>query len=81
MKNDFQFVTEPADGIEKVSLRMLQLDLPGIGRRRITFEDSTPGTAQPIYKLIEDALNQKNIPLEEVKVNKVKRTIFFIVDF
>jgi len=77
LKKDFQFVTDPADGIEKVSLKMLQLDLPGIGKRRITFEDSTPGTAQPIYKLIEDALNQKSIPLDEVRASKAKIQIKF----
>ncbi len=72
LKKNFEFVTEPADGIGKVSLRMLQVDLPGIGKRRITFEADFPGAPQPVYKLIEDALNQRSIPLDEIKVNKAK---------
>jgi hypothetical protein len=51
---------------------MLQLELPGGRRRKITFEDGSNEKGQPIYQLIENALNQKSIPLDQVKVVKAK---------
>jgi hypothetical protein len=70
-----KFVTEPADGIEKVILRMLRLDLPGIGNRRITLEAT--GDGQPVYTLIEKALNKSNISLDEAVITRVKIQIKF----
>ncbi|KPJ68574.1 MAG: hypothetical protein AMJ43_00030 [Coxiella sp. DG_40] len=72
-----KFVTEPADGIEKVTLRMLRLDLPGIGNRRITLEASPSNDEQPVYTLIERALNKSNIPLDKALIAKAKIQIKF----
>ena len=72
-----EFVTEPADGIEKVTLRMLRLDLPGIGNRRITLEASSSNDEQPVYTLIEKALNKSNIPLDKAVIAKAKIQIKF----
>lgn len=72
-----EFVTEPADGIEKVTLRMLRLDLPGIGNRRITLEASSSNDEQPVYTLIEKALNKSNIPLDKALIAKAKIQIKF----
>ena len=72
-----KFITEPADGIEKVTIRMLRLDLPGIGNRRITLEASPSGEGQPVYMLIEKALNKSNIPLDKAVIAKVKIQIKF----
>ena len=71
------FVTEPADGIEKVTLRMLRLDLPGVGNRRITLEASSSNDKQPVYTLIEKALNKSNIPLDNAVIAKAKIQIKF----
>ncbi|MCX5638655.1 MAG: hypothetical protein NTX52_13345 [Planctomycetota bacterium] len=49
---DFHFVTEPQDGIEKVTIKMLRLDLPGgAGNRSISFEASSPRAEQPVRKI------------------------------
>jgi len=72
-----KFVTEPADGIEKVTLRMLRLDLPGIGNRRITLEASSSNDEQPVYTLIEKALNKSNIPLDKALITRAKIQIKF----
>ncbi|MBL7143307.1 MAG: hypothetical protein ISS76_03660 [Phycisphaerae bacterium] len=72
-----KFVTEPADGIEKVTIRMLRLDLPGIGNRRITLEASPSNDEQPVYTLIEIALNKSNIPLDRAHIAKAKIQIKF----
>ncbi len=72
-----KLVTEPADGIEKVMIRMLRLDLPGIGNRRITLEASWSNDEQPIYALIEKALNKSNIPLDKALITRAKIQIKF----
>jgi hypothetical protein len=72
-----KFVTEAADGIDKVTLRMLRLDLPGINNRRITLEASPSQDEQPIYTLIEQALNKANIPLDTAFVAKARLQFLF----
>ncbi len=72
-----KFVTEPADGIEKVTLRMIRLDLPGIGNRRITLEASPSNDEQPVYTLIEKALNKSNISLDKALITRAKIQIKF----
>lgn len=72
-----KFVTETADGIEKVTLRMLRLDLPGIGNRRITLEASSSNDGQPVYTLIEKALNKSNISLDKAVITRAKIQIKF----
>ena len=74
---DFSFRREPQDGIEKVTVKMLRLDLLGSGNRRITFEASSSNEEQPVYVLIEKALNKSNIPLDKVVISRVKLEIKF----
>ncbi|MGD1041496.1 MAG: hypothetical protein ABR913_00365 [Sedimentisphaerales bacterium] len=72
-----KFVTEPVDGIEKVTITMLRLDLPGGGNRRITLEATSSRDDQPVYTLIETALNKQNIPLENALITRAKIHIKF----
>lgn len=72
-----EFVTETADGIDKVTLRMLRLDLPGIGNRRITLEASPSNDEQPVYTLIEKALNKSNISFDKAIITRAKLQIKF----
>ena len=69
---NFRFVTEPQDGIEKVTIKLLRLDLPGLGSRRITLEVSSSDGGQDIHSLIEKALNKTNLSLDELTVAKAK---------
>ena len=68
----FQFVTETQDGIEKVTIKMLRLDLPGFGNRRITLEASSSDRGQPIHTLVEKALNKASLSLDKLTVAKAK---------
>jgi len=69
---NFQFVPDPQDGIEKVTIKLLRLDLPGLGNRRITLEASSSDGGQPIHSLIEKALNKANLSLDKLTVTKAK---------
>jgi len=69
---NFSFVTDPQDGIDNVIIKMLRLDLPGIGRRRITFEAGPSNGKQPVHSLIEQALNKAKVPLDKTVVAKAK---------
>jgi hypothetical protein len=68
----FAFVREPQDGVEKVTLKMLRLDLPGIDNRRITLEARPYKEEQPVHTLIEKALNKANVSLESATVAKAR---------
>lgn len=69
------FDTDPDDCIEKVTIKLLRLDLPK--SRKITFEASSTREEQPTHSLIEKALNKNNIPLDEVVVSRAKLQIKF----
>jgi len=75
---DFRFVTDPQDGIEKVTIKLLRLDLPGFGNRRITLEASSSDGGQPIHRLIEKALNKANLNPDKLVVAKARLQIKFV---
>jgi hypothetical protein len=75
---DFRFRTEPADGVESVCVKMLRLDVPGMGNRRITFEASSPTDTKAIYKLIDRALAKQSLSLDDVTVAKAKLRFKFV---
>ncbi len=69
--------TDPNDGIEGVSIKMLRFDLPDYGNRRITFETSSEGDGKAIYRLIERAVSKEGLPLKILKVAKAKLQLKF----
>ncbi len=73
----FRFVTDPKDGIDKVTIKMLQLRLKGADKRRIMYEADSTLTEQPVYALMEKALDEKNVPLDEVDIAKAKIQVKF----
>jgi hypothetical protein len=78
LKNrDVDLHTDPKDGIDGVSVRMLRFDVPGIGNRRITFETSSSNDGKAIYKLIDAALAKQNLSLENLIVAKAKLQLKF----
>lgn len=72
LKDRFGFPVNPQDGIKRVQLKMLQVELLGGKRRRLTFEDGSDAAGQPIYDLIDKALDQESIPLSQAKAVKAK---------
>ena len=69
---DFVFKTEPKDGIESVTIKMLRLDLQGVGNRRITFEASSSSGGQPIHRLAERVLSKAKLGLDNMTVARAK---------
>lgn len=69
---NFDFVTDPSDGIKKVTIKMLRLDLPGKPGRRITLEASSSNVKQPVHALIEQALSKTNVSYDEMVVSRAK---------
>ena len=69
---EMRFPTNPTDGVDTVCVRMLRLDVPGSGNRRITFEASSPSDGKAIYKLIDRALAKQSLSLDDVIVAKAK---------
>jgi len=74
---NFSFVTDPEDCIEKTTIKLVRLDLPGFGSRRITLEASHPKVDQPIHGLIEKAINKANVPLDQALLAKAKLQVLF----
>jgi hypothetical protein len=74
---EVRFPTDPADGVDAVYVRMLRLDVPGTGNRRITFEASSSNDAKAIYKLIDRALAKQSLSLNDVIVAKAKLQLKF----
>ncbi|MCX5643217.1 MAG: hypothetical protein NTZ17_00810 [Phycisphaerae bacterium] len=73
LKNrEIRFPTDPADGVESVCVRLLRLDVPGTGNRRVTFEASSRNDGKAIYKLIDRVLAKQSLPLDDVIVAKAK---------
>ena len=74
LKTRFNFMPrDPQDNIASVKLKYIELEVGS--KRRIGYTDN--GKRSDIYNLINDALNQQNIPLDSVTVTKVKIQIVF----
>lgn len=74
LKTRFNFTPrDPQDNIAAVHLKLIELEIGY--KKRITFTDS--GRTPNIYDMIEEALNQENVPLDIVTVGKAKIQIVF----
>lgn len=74
---NFVFATEPKDRVASVDVQQLRLDLAGDGssrsRRRLTLSaPSTPQTAGSVHDLIDDVINQENVPLDTLHPSQAK---------
>ena len=76
--HSLELVTEPQDGIAKVLIRMLRLDLPGVCGRRISLEDNAHQSDRGIYRMLENALNPKTLTLEDCNVTKARLKFQFM---
>ncbi len=71
LSRDFQFPTDPADGIDAVRVRKLRLSIKGLPRRRITLEADPEGDVDDVYQMLEGYLNQRQIPASILNVTQV----------
>ncbi len=74
---DFRFVTDPVDGIESVSLKMLKARISKNGNRRLTCEgEPENGGTELVRKMLTDAVERYGIK-GKIKILKAKIGIQF----
>lgn len=71
IRRDFQFATDPVDGILSVRVRKLRLNVKGSPGRRITLEANSDGNPDDIYEMLDRYLNQQRLPLSILDVTQV----------
>lgn len=71
---DFRLETIPADEIH-VELKRLRLDLPDRSRR-ITLE-SRDGESHDVLRMVDECLNEEEVPLEDVRVTSATLRFLF----
>lgn len=73
----FGFPTDPNDGVEEVRIRKLRLSVLGGHKRRIWLEADPDGGTDDIYDMMDEYLNETNLPnsLVNVTVATIAMTI------
>jgi hypothetical protein len=71
LSRDLQFPTYPVDGIETVRVRKLRLSVKGMPRRRITLEADPEASVDDIYDMMEEYMNQQQLPASILNVTQV----------
>jgi len=71
LNREFQFTTDPADGIEEVRVRKLRLSVKGNPKRRITLEADPEGEVDDVYVMLDQYLNQRRLPASILNVTQV----------
>lgn len=70
LSRDFQFPTDPADGIETVRVRKMRISVKGVPRRRITLEANPEAGVDDIYDMLDEYLNQQRLPASILNVTQ-----------
>jgi hypothetical protein len=65
----FGFPTDPEDGVDDVRVRKLRLSVLGGYKRRIWLEADPDGGRDDVYEMMEQYLNEKNLPSSLVNVS------------
>jgi len=71
LSRDFQFPTDPGDGIDTVRVRKMRVSVKGLPRRRITLEADPTAGVDDIYEMIDQYLNDHNLPTSILNVTQV----------
>jgi hypothetical protein len=74
---DFDFPTDPEDGVREVRVKSLRLSLVGPGFGRITFESDAWTKRGDIYDLMDKALNHQRLSSETVTVTQATMQVIF----
>ena len=74
---DFDFPTDPEDGIQEVRVKSLRLSIVGPGFGRITFESDARTKRGDIYELMAKALNHQRLNSETVNVTQATIQVTF----
>ena len=73
---DFDFPTDPEDGIQEVRVKALRLSIVGPGFGRITFESDARRKRGDIYELMDKSLNHVRMATEAINVT---RAVFDVI--
>jgi len=71
LNRDFAFPTDPVDGITSVRVRKLRLSVIGRPRRRITLDGDPDAPPDDVYDMVDDYLNQQQVPASLFNVTQV----------
>jgi hypothetical protein len=74
---DFDFPTDPEDGIQEVRVKALRLSIVGPGFGRITFESDARRKRGDIYDLMEKSLNHARMNAEAINVTRAVIDVVF----
>ena len=74
---DFDFPTDPEDGVQEVRVKSLRLSLVGPGFGRITLESDARTRRGDIYDLMDKALNHNRLSVETVNVTLATMQVTF----
>lgn len=74
----FGFPTDPADGVEEVRVRKIRLSVLGGQKRRIMLEADPTATPDDVYDMMENYLNDQNLPRSLVNVTQATFTFKFV---
>lgn len=77
---EFDFPTDPADGIQGVRVTSLRLSIVGPGFGRITLESEARTKHGDVYDLMDKALNHQRLSSELVNVTKASLQVTFVTD-
>ncbi len=71
---DFEFPTNPEDGIDTVEVLSMRINPRNNARQRI-FIEQDPTSKETLYTWIRRALNEKNVGMDRVTVSQVKMRV------
>jgi len=79
---NFPFATEHKDQVLDVQLKLMRLDLPfdkakGSGRRIILSATSLPGAPNALHGLLDEAIDQRRVPLDNIVISQAKLMFTF----
>jgi hypothetical protein len=75
---NFRFVTDPADNIESVMLKGVELHLPGLLRKKITVEaDAAPGAERTVFDMMNKTMQAFAVTSAATYIKRAKITVKF----
>ena len=81
LSRNFQFSTDPEDGIIAVRVRKMRVSVKGSARRRITLEADPQAGIDDIYEMLDNYLNQERLPASILNVTQVGLKFSFDPEF
>lgn len=76
--SNFRFVTDPADNIESVTLKMVELHLPGMMSRKVTVgANAAAGSERMVFDMIDQTIDAFGVNRDATHIKRAKITVKF----